>query len=98
LKITKKVVDFLSIILYNFIIEIHKKNLTGGQRMKGRRMDILDAKVFVSKEVASIRTAGFGHMEDVLRTALFTCVSDTDWRDKIIPALLKSHPELGVRE
>lgn len=61
-------------------------------------MTIENAKIFMSKEIASMCKTGFGSMEAPLRTALFTCVSSNDWENIIIPVLLKNYPELWISQ
>jgi hypothetical protein len=50
----------------------------------------------ISKEISSIRQSGFGYIETSLRLALFECVSEEDWSNKIVPDFYKNHPEFKI--
>jgi hypothetical protein len=54
-----------------------------------------EAKAFVSSRLSRMCKRYFEHIELPLRVALFQCISDEDWENKIIPEIRKQYPELN---
>jgi len=56
------------------------------------KMTVEEAKIFVSKQLQP------SPIEAPIRTALFQCVSDSDWKNKIIPLIYSNFPEISIEE